>query len=178
MRTILSLLLLCLAMPAALADDNPLSGHTKSMYGGVKHLMLRSAERMPEEHYSFRPVDTVRTYGQIIGHLADSQYTFCSAVLGEKNPALKIEKTKTSKADLVAALKEACAYCDRAYDSLNDKSGAEIVKIFAGDTPKLGVLNINSVHSIEHYGNLITYLRMKGIVPPSSDPGFIPEAKK
>lgn len=178
MRTILYVLLFCSAMHSALAEDNPLTSHNRSLYVGVKHLLVRSAEKMPEEHYAFRPVDSVRTYGQIIGHIADSQYTFCAAVLGEKNPSLKIEKTKTTKADLVAAIKDSCAYCDKAYNSLNDQTATELVTIFAGDTPKLGILNINNVHNIEHYGNLITYMRMKDIVPPSSEPGFIPEKKK
>ena len=178
MRTILCVLLLCLAMPSVMADENPLTSHNRSLYVGVKHLLVRSAEKMPEEHYAFKPVDSVRTYGQVIGHIADTQYTFCAAVLGEKNPALKIEKTKTTKADLVAAIKDSCAYCDRAYNSLTDQTATEVITIFAGDTPKLGILNINNLHSIEHYGNLITYMRMKDIVPPSSEPGFIPEKKK
>lgn len=178
MRTILYVLLLCLAVPSVMADENPLTSHNRSLYVGVKHLLVRSAEKMPEEHYAFKPVDSVRTYGQIIGHIADTQYIFCAAVLGEKNPSLRIEKTKTTKADLVAAIKDSCAYCDRAYNSLDDRSATELVTIFAGDTPKLGILNINNLHSIEHYGNLITYMRMKDIVPPSSEPGFIPEKKK
>lgn len=178
MRTILYVLLLCLAMPSVMADENPLTSHNRSLFVGVKHLLVRSAEKMPEEHYAFKPVDSVRTYGQIIGHIADTQYIFCAAVLGEKNPALKIEKTKTTKADLVAAIKDSCAYCDKAYNSLTDQTATELVTIFAGDTPKLGILNINNIHSIEHYGNLITYMRMKDIVPPSSEPGFIPEKKK
>jgi hypothetical protein len=99
-------------------------------------------------------------------------------VLGEKNPAPKVEQTKTSKADLVAALKDAFAYCDKAYDGMTDASGAEMVKVMGSDTPKLGALNINNTHTVEHYGNLVTYLRMKNIVPPTSEPGFLPPPKK
>lgn len=124
---------------------------------------------MPEENYSFKPTDTVRSYGQIVGHVADAQYLFCSLALGEKNPAPKIEQTKTSKADLVAALKEAFAYCDKAYDGMTDASGTQTVKLFGGDAPKLGVLSVNNAHNLEHYGNLTTYMRMKNIVPPSSE---------
>jgi len=104
--------------------------------------------------------------------VADSQYMFCSAVLGEKSPAPKVEQTKTSKADLIAAIKEACAYCDKAYDSLTDASATGMVKFGGRDMPKLGVLTVNIIHSMEHYGNLVTYMRMKGIVPPTSEPGF------
>lgn len=155
--------------PAPGASANPYTSDTRSMFGGIQKILLLSAERMPEEHYSFKPVDDVRTYGQIVGHVADSQYAFCSKVIGEKDPRLNIEKTKTSKADLMLALKDAFGYCSRVYDALNDVSGAEMVK-FMGNKPKLGVLNVNSIHTIEHYGNLITYMRMKGIVPPTSDP--------
>jgi uncharacterized damage-inducible protein DinB len=162
-----------LAAPATgRSEENALSKHTQFMYGGVKTLLLRSAEKMPEENYGFKPVDGVRTFGQILGHAADAQYLFCSVALGETNPAPKIEQTKTSKADLVAALKDAFAYCDKAYGAMTDTSGTQTVKLFKTDMPKLGVLAVNNLHSTEHYGNLIVYLRMKGIVPPSSDPGF------
>ncbi len=105
---------------------------------------------------------------------------FCSIELGEKNPDLKIEQTKTSKADLIAALKGAFAYCDKAYDGMTDANASQMVKLFGGDTPKLSVLTVNNMHSMEHYGNLITYMRIKNIVPPTSEPGFMPmpEQKK
>jgi uncharacterized damage-inducible protein DinB len=140
--------------------------------------MVASAEKMPEESYSFKPVDSVRSYGQLVGHLADAQYLFCSIALGEKNPGLKIEQTKTSKADLIAALKEAEAYCDKAYDTMTDAAGAQMVKLFGNDTPKLGVLVLNNMHNMEHYGNMVTYMRIKGIVPPTSEQQPQPQPKK
>ena len=170
-------LLLCLLAPAmiAQAQDNPLSAFNKRGYGRTKSILLRSAEKMPEENYSFRPVDTVRTYGQIIGHLADAQYLFCSAALGESNPDKKIEKTKTSKTELIAALNESFAYCDKAYDNMTDASGAQMVKFFGNDAPKLGVLSMNIGHNMEHYGNIVTYLRIKNLVPPTSEQATKPE---
>jgi uncharacterized damage-inducible protein DinB len=175
MQTALRALLICLLAPAVVfSQDNPLSTFNKTVYGAVKNILLRSAENMPEENYSFKPMDAVRSYGQIIGHVADAQYMFCSIELGEKNPGLKIEQTKTSKADLIAALKGAFAYCDKAYEGMTDASAPQMVNLFGGDTPKLGVLTANNMHTLEHYGNLITYLRMKNIVPPTSEPGFMP----
>ncbi len=103
---------------------------------------------------------------------------FCSVVLGEKNPAPKVEKTKTSKADLIAALKESFAYCDRAYDGMTDATAPQMVKMMGRDMPKLGVLNVNNTHTTEHYGNLVTYLRMNNVVPPTSDPDFMQQMKK
>src|SRR5205085_4296590 len=111
--------------------------------------------------------------------LGDAQYLFCSKALGEANPAPKIEQTKTSKADLIAALKDAFAYCDKAYDSMTDAMGTQMVKLFDSDAPKLGVLTVNNLHNMEHYGNLVTYMRIKNIVPPTSEQqGKMPEPKK
>jgi uncharacterized damage-inducible protein DinB len=176
MRTLLICLLATAA--AALAQDNPMSAFNKGAYGPVKNILLRTAEKMPEENYGFKPTDTIRAFGQVVGHVADAQYLFCSIVLGEKNPAPKIEQTKTSKADLIAALKDAFAYCDKAYDGVTDASGVQMVKLFGGDTPKLGVLTVNNMHNLEHYGNMVIYLRMKNIVPPTSEPGFQMQPKK
>jgi len=98
--------------------------------------------------------------------------------LGETNPGLKIEQTKTTKADLVAALKEALAYCDKAYDGMTDASSLQTVKLFGMDMPKFGVLNINNAHDMEHYGNLVTYMRLKNVVPPTSEqPPATPQKK-
>ncbi len=163
---------------AAPSQDNPLSTFNKYAYGHVKGVLLRSAEKMPEENYSFKPTDTVRSYGQIVGHVADAQYLFCSIALGEKNPGLKIEQSKTSKADLIAALKDAFAYCDKAYDGMTDASATQMVKLFDMDAPKLGVLTVNNMHNLEHYGNLVTYMRLKNIVPPTSEPAAQPQPKK
>jgi uncharacterized damage-inducible protein DinB len=151
-------------------NPNPWSTFNKMIYARIKTILVSSAEKMPEENYSFKPTDAVRSYGQILGHLADAQYNFCSLAVGDKNPGLKIEQTKTTKADLVAALKDAVAYCDKAYDNMTDASGAQTVKLFGTDMPKLGVLNINNMHDMEHYGNLVTYMRLKNIVPPTSEP--------
>jgi uncharacterized damage-inducible protein DinB len=133
---------------------------------------------MPQENYSFKPTDAVRGFGQVLGHVADVQYRFCSPVLGENDPGLKIEQTKTSKADLIAALKGAFAYCDKAYDGMTDASAPQMVKFFGSDMPKLSVLSFNCMHASEHYGNLVTYMRLKNIVPPSSEPAPQPQSKK
>jgi len=180
MRTILRLLLVCLVLMAtvAAAQENPFSTFNRSAYTRLKGIMVASAEKMPEESYGFKPADSVRSYGQLVGHLADAQYLFCSIALGEKNPGLKIEQTKTSKADLIAALKDAEAYCDKAYDTMTDAAGAQMVKLFGNDTPKLSVLVVNNMHNMEHYGNMVTYMRIKGIVPPTSEQQPQPQPKK
>lgn len=150
------------------SNPNPLSAGAKYMYNMSKNDVLKSAQEMPEANYSFKPVDTVRSFGQLVGHVADAQYEFCSSVVGDGKQSPGIEKSKTSKADLIQALQAAFAYCDQAYNGLTDAHAADIVKFFGHDSPKLTILSFNVAHNMEHYGNMVTYLRMKGLVPPSS----------
>src|SRR2546430_297447 len=124
----------------AQAPSDPLSAGNKVIYNMVKNNVVKAAEKMPEDNYAFKPTPEVRSFGQLVGHVADAQYSFCSAALGEKNPAPGIEKSKTSKADLVQALNAAFAYCDKAYDGMTDAHAAETVKFFGGERAKLTVL--------------------------------------
>ena len=151
------------SMPA-----NPLTAASKMMYGISKTDILKSAEEMPEENYSFKPVDTVRSFGQLVGHVADAQYEFCGPVVADGAKSPGFEKNRTSKADLIAALKQGFAYCDKAYAEMTDAHAPEMVKFFGRNMPKLSLLEFNIGHNMEHYGNMVTYLRMKGLVPPSS----------
>jgi uncharacterized damage-inducible protein DinB len=175
MRRCALLLVACLAPVAAYAQDGgvptaALSSSSKAIYGFAQDYVVRAAEKMPEENYAFRPTPDVRTFGQIVGHIADAQYQICSGAYGEKPPVTGIEKTKTSKADLVSALKSSVEYCQKAHEVVSGPKGAELVDGPGGKHPRVGILYFNSAHTFEHYGNLITYLRIKGIVPPSSEP--------
>jgi uncharacterized damage-inducible protein DinB len=155
---------------------NPLSAGAKRTYGVIKGYLTRAATKMPEENYSFKPTPDVRSFGQIVGHVADSNYTFCAAAAGEKAPmggfepgTVSIEKTKTTKADLEKALADSFAYCDKVHAAMTDSEGAAMVKFMTGDMPKLSILEFNTHHDFEHYGNIVTYMRLKGLVPPSSE---------
>ncbi len=159
----LTTLLLFLALA-----DNPLSAEARYAYNVVKENLLKSAEKMPEENYSFKPAPRVRTFGQILGHIAEEQYIYCGHVRGEQKAA-DVEKTKTSKGDIIAALKDSFAYCDAAYDRMTDSNAVQVVKIGGRETTKLHVLWENVVHDNSHYGNIVTYLRIKGLVPPSTE---------
>jgi uncharacterized damage-inducible protein DinB len=155
---------------------NPLTTSAKRTYDIIKNYITKSAAKMPEENYAFKPTPDVRSFGQIIGHISDANYGFCSAVAGEKppaggfDPATSIEKTKTTKADLEKALAESFAYCDKVHAGMTDTGGAAMIKFFTGEMAKLSILEFNTHHDFEHYGNLVTYMRLKGIVPPSSEP--------
>ncbi len=123
---------------------------------------------MPEENYAFRPTPEVRSYGALLAHVADEHYLVCSADRGEKKD-MQVEKTKKTKAELVAALKESIAYCDVSYEGLTDARATEPIQFYGRPRTRIGALQFNVTHDYEHYGNLITYLRMKGLVPPSSE---------
>lgn len=152
------------------SPSNPITASEKGFYTLVSGEVIAAAEKMPEQNYSFKPTPDVRSFGQLVGHVADAQYGFCSRATGEPNPMKEdIEKIKTSKADLVTALKDAVAYCNKAYAGMTDAQGSQTVKLMNYDVARLTVLSVNTAHTDEHYGNMVTYLRIKGIIPPSSE---------
>jgi uncharacterized damage-inducible protein DinB len=134
--------------------------------------IVAAAERMAEADYGFQPTPALRTFGQLVAHVADVQYLLCSAVKGEANPAAgerSIEKTKTRKADLLAALRASFEYCAGAYAGMTD---AGLGRTPAGaESTNAHSLTLNVYHAGQHYGHMTTYLRLKGLVPPSSQGG-------
>ena len=145
-------------------------GTARGIWQLYANYVLKSAEQMPEADYAFKAAPTVRSFGQLIGHVAGSEMMFCAAALGEAPKAEDdIEKTVTTKEGLVAALKSSAQYCARAY-ALTDAQAAGTIKLFGNDQSKMFALILNASHVGEHYGNLVTYLRIKGMVPPSSQP--------
>ena len=167
--------LLLLALPAsALAQERakPAGGAgveaLRAVWESVSGYVLRSAEDMPESDYGFRPVETVRTFGQQIAHVAGAQYSMCAVALGEPpKEEDEIERTMTTKAQLVAALRASSEYCRRAY-AQSDADLARTTTMYGQTRTRMFALALNAAHDGEHYGNLITYLRIKGRVPPSS----------
>jgi uncharacterized damage-inducible protein DinB len=161
----------------AVPPANPITLSEKGLYSFVSNAVVSAAQKMPEENYSFKPTPDVRSFGQLVGHVADANYMFCSQASGEANPAKDIEKTKTSKADLVSAIKDAVAYCNKEFDGMTDAKGSQMVKLFSFNLAKLTLFSLNTAHTDEHYGNMVTYLRLKGIVPPTSEnqPGQAPK---
>lgn len=165
----LASVMLMLAAYLRAQDANPLAADVKRAYDEVKTNILRSAEKMPEENYDFRPAPRVRTFGQILGHIAQEQYLyFCAPVKGEQK-SVDIERTVKTKPDLIAALKDSFAYCDAVYNNMTDAEALKTVNTGGSKSMKLRLLWMNIVHDESHYGNLVTYLRIKGIVPPSTE---------
>jgi uncharacterized damage-inducible protein DinB len=170
------------AAPAAppTPPANPITVSEKGLYSFLSSAVVRAAEKMPEENYAFKPTPEIRSFGQLVGHVADANYMFCAQASGEANPMKNVEKTKTSKADLVAAVKDAVAYCGKAFDGMTDAKGSEMVKFFNFNLARITLLSLNTAHTDEHYGNMVTYMRLKGIVPPTSEnqPAQAPQAPK
>jgi uncharacterized damage-inducible protein DinB len=159
------------ASPLA-AQGNPASPvvTTRMLWENVTSYLVQSAQDMPAEKYGYKPTPAVRSFGEIIGHVAGSQDMFCAIALGEKPPAEDaVEKSATSKEALIAALKASNDHCRKAY-MLSDEAAAAMANVFGDQQSKLFVLMLNATHDNEHYGNLVTYLRMNGMVPPSSRP--------
>jgi uncharacterized damage-inducible protein DinB len=169
---------LCLALLAAgsvcnaqtaTSPANPITQSEKGLYSFIANAAVGAAVKMPEENYSFKPTPDVRSFGQLVGHVADANYMFCALASGEANPSKNIEKTKSSKADLVSAIKDSVAYCSKVFDNMTDAGGSQMTKFRSFNLAKLSILSLNTAHTDEHYGNMVTYLRLKGIVPPTSE---------
>jgi uncharacterized damage-inducible protein DinB len=164
--------------PAGAAPANPLSTWLRNAYMGNRNVIVRSAEKMPEENYNMRPgtQQEVRTFGQQVGHIANYNFMWCAQAKGEKNPNAgnNLEKLNT-KAEFLKALNDAFAYCEGVYSSLTDASGVEMVDITQESgrqtrNLRMALLILNYGHNNEIYGNMVTYMRMKDIVPSSSEP--------
>lgn len=173
--TILMLLALLVASPAVAqmmeeggedASPDAVAG-VLWLYETVKGYVTASAEQASQELYDYRPTDEVRTFGQILGHVANAQYAFCSAALQEESPSQQDLEQLSTKAELVEALKASFEYCDRAY-AMDGATALEPASVFGRERTRLFALEFNMGHDFEHYGNLVTYMRSNGMVPPSS----------
>ncbi|HEX9895480.1 MAG TPA: DinB family protein, partial [Gemmatimonadales bacterium] len=156
------------ASAAAQTPSDPASAGLRELYTSNRRVVIAAAEQMPEADYGFKATAEVRSFGQLIGHITNAQLNFCSAALGAARPNRQDWEKTVAKAELVQALKDSFAFCDGAYEKLTDASGAEIVKVFGAERARSFPLIYNLAHNNEHYGNIVTYLRLKGMVPPSS----------
>ena len=158
-RNLLILCCLLLSTPSTFAQSTPektpdVATEVRNGFNQVNDWVMKSAELVPADKYNYKPVDTVRTFGQMIAHITDSYNYFCARGVGNKVEwAEPVEKGNTDKDTLLPKLKEAVGKCNTAYSSGN----AELRPLFT-----------NIGHTSLHYGNLITYIRMMGLKPPSS----------
>jgi len=172
-RTFLAVTLVTLLVPTSvLAQSNPFVDAAKAQLATIKNNVIRTAVKVPEDLYEFKPTPEVRSLGQLIAHIADGNFGICGAGSGMKPPMSGIEKSTggKGKAALQKALAASFEFCESAWASMDNTRSPETVKTFLGVQPRFSVLTFNTSHVWEHYGNLVTYMRLKGIVPPSSEP--------
>ena len=177
----IAVLLACVATPAAAQTSDggadqllstSMAASLKAMHQVIRRNLAEAAAAMPAADYAFKPTPQVRSFGELVGHVVNANFYFCSQARGEKMPsATDFEKT-ADKAALVKALSEALAYCDAAYDGTTDANVNQAVTVQGrgGGKPTTRglVLMFNTTHNNEHYGNVVVYLRLKGVVPPST----------
>jgi uncharacterized damage-inducible protein DinB len=150
-----------MALAAQTSSKSALVSTSQTIFSIAKNDVLKSADKIPDNLWSFQPTPDVRTVGQLFAHIADGQYEFCSAAEG-KQIDKGIEKTAKTKAEIVAAVKDAFAYCDASFAKMTDASAVETVTFFGQKLARIGIMDFNTAHTMEHYGNLVTYMRLKG----------------
>ena len=138
----------------------------KTNYERIKTNFIKAAEKMPEDQYNFKPAEGIETFGQRVQHIAN-QIGACSAINGARKTSSSTGKT--SKADLVAGLKESFDECDKSFAALTDANALENIAAGRGQQPRVSVLYGIVVHANEVYGAMGVYMRAKGLVPPSSE---------
>jgi len=161
--------------PATPRPPQTYADFMQAQYGSLKRYIISSAEKMPAEHFAFKPSPEVMTYAGLLGHIIDTQYFYCNDLKGGVNPAVGKGLDKlTDKAALVPAVKEAFVYCDEVFAALTKENALEMLTV--GTAPnqrqvaRANRLTMVIAHGNEHYGNLVTYMRIHGVVPPSSAP--------
>ena len=157
----------CAASCAFAQAANPFMSELKQFYTVRKGDLLKAAERMPAEDYGFKPTPDVRSFGQLIAHIADAQMSFCSGAKGK--PIRLRAASKTSKADLVAALQVSFTECDSAFDATTDATATQMIKTGDSEHSKFWALLYATLHDNEEYGYLAVYLRLKELIPPSTN---------
>ena len=167
--TIGALAFALLLAPAMAQAQNPWMTSIKAQHDQVKGYIVKTAEAVPENLYSFKATPDVRSIAQLLGHIADATNSICGNAGGGKAAPLGAEKSMTTKAQLTKALADAFAVCDKVIAGMTDAQAAETTKFFVGGESTRGmIIAFNTAHNFEHYGNLVTYMRLNKMVPPSS----------
>jgi uncharacterized damage-inducible protein DinB len=183
-RVVLTLsLAACVSLPAAAQTTDggfgeiaspSMAAVAKGMHATIRRDLAEAAAGMAAEDYGFKPTPEVRSFGQLVGHVATANFFFCAQARGERPPSTTNYESVAGKDALVKALNDSLAYCDAAYNETTDASFTQPVKTSGPgrgaerDTTRGAVLIFNTAHNNEHYGNIIVYLRLKGRVPPST----------
>ena len=149
--------------PHPIAAPNPLTTTQSIFRSNMQDKILKAAEAMPDSKYSYRPTKDVRSFGQILTHVADISYYLCSNIKDESRPATSA--AKGSKAEIIAYLKSSFDYCDSAFSAFTDAHLNDRADFWGFKTNKMFILTQAGNHDALHYGNLVTYLRLNGLMP-------------
>jgi len=150
-------------LPNPIAKPNSRTTTISIFRSNMQDKIMRSADKMPESKYSYRPTKDVRSFAEILNHVADISYALCSNINGEAPPATA--SAKSSKAEIIAYLKGAFDYCDGVYSAFNDVHLNDPADFWGHKTNKMFILTQVANHDALHYGNLVTYLRLNGLEP-------------
>jgi len=151
--------------------SSPLIASSHDLFTQISQLILRSADKVPENLWSFRATPEVRTIGQLFAHIADASNHICALATDGKRLDISIEETVKTKAEIITALKREFAGCEADYAKLTPAAAVQVIDIGGGvKRTRIGEMDYEVAHTWEHYGNLVTYMRLNKIVPPSSEP--------
>jgi hypothetical protein len=156
------------------AQKVPLSEGLRRSYNALKMNLTETAQKFDEASYTYTPSKDIRGFGEQLAHLANSQFNACAAARGQANPhqGSNLQKTKTTRADIIQALADSFAFCDPAFANLTDQSALEFVRQGQNEVARGSVLTNLLVHGNLEYGVLTVYMRTKGMVPPSTERGM------
>ena len=170
-----ALILAFFSTPAAPAgaqgNDDATIASVKATYEVVKGYITKAAAQVPEDKYTYQPTKEVRTMGQLFGHIANANGMICGTASGMKPAASGDAEKLATKAEIQKALAASFAACDHAFSMINPANANEPVKLFGMAHTRIGAMAFNTAHDFEHYGNVVTYMRINGMVPPSSAGG-------
>jgi uncharacterized damage-inducible protein DinB len=156
------------AQAGATAGTDATIASVKALYENVKGFITKAAAQVPEDKYGFAPTKEVRTMGQLFGHIANASAMFCNTASGMSAAAMPDAEKLKSKAEIQKALAAGFSTCDHAFQMITAGNANEGVKLFGQAHTRIGAMAFNNAHNYEHYGNLVTYMRINGMVPPSS----------
>ena len=174
------IVLLSLSLPAAAqtSDGNftdalsaSVASSAKALHATIRRDLAEAAASLPTEDYAFKPTPAMRSFGELVGHVANANFFFCSQAKGERMPSATNFEKAADKAAILKGLTDSLAYCDTAYAETTDANFGQPVNLLgpgAHETGRGTLLNFNTTHNNEHYGNIVVYLRLKGQVPPST----------
>jgi hypothetical protein len=170
---VLALPALLLSASAALAQAAPAAAgpaaEVLGTYNRLKPNVIKAAEKMPEADYQYKPTPEIRTYARVVNHITEAQFHTCTTLNGGTFDKASVPSDTATKDVIVAALKASFAECDKAYGALTDATISELLTAGQGKRSRIGMAWGNVSHDNEQYAELSTYLRLKNLVPPTSE---------